>query len=149
MIYIASVIGLIFLRSGYSKLAGGKFVGGLSKTLGSFASENPYPPVKAFLINVAIPNSTVFGLLTMLGEIYAGLSITSAVIYFLFKKSLNKLFLAILISGLIVNIFLNATFYFAAGWTSPSTETVNLVMLLIGLISFVYAIKKISKVSKS
>jgi len=147
--YIMLVIGFVFLRSGYGKLAGGKFVGGLEKTLGHFASENPYPPVQSFLNNFAIPNATLFGNLTMFGEIYVGISVFISVVYLLIKRTLTPVLFLVLVSGLLVAIMLNATFLLSAGWTSPSTESVNLVMLAVGVISLVYVIKTFVHVLKT
>lgn len=141
LFYIILVTGFIFLRSGYGKVVGGEFVGGLSKTLGYFASENPYPVVQSLLKNVAIPNAALIGNLTMFGEVYVGISLFSTVIYLLIKRTLTPLLFLVLVSGLTVAILLNATFLLSAGWTSPSTESVNLVMLAVGVISLVYVIK--------
>jgi thiosulfate dehydrogenase [quinone] large subunit len=106
-------IGYIWLNSAIEKIAGGEFVGGMAKTLGYFASKNPIGWEKDFLINVAIPNATVFGYLSMYGELLVGLALLLGI----FSQV-----------GAIAGLFLSLSFYFAAGWTSPSTETVNLVM---------------------
>lgn len=147
--YIILVIGFIFLRSGYGKVVGGKFIGGLGKTLGYFASENPYPPVQSFLNNVAIPNVTLFGNLTMFGEVYVGISIFISVIYLLIKRTLTPVLFLVLVSGLMTAIILNLTFLLSAGWTSPSTESVNLVMLAVGVISLVYVVNTFMHVLKT
>lgn len=105
--------GYIWLQSGIEKLTGGGFVSGMAKTLGYFASKNPYAWQKDFLLNVATPNATLFGNLAMYGEILVGLSLLLGV----FSEI-----------GLIGAIAMNLAYLFAAGWTSPSTETVNLAM---------------------
>ena len=120
LLFILGVTGLIYLRSSWGKISGGEFVGGLGKTLGFFSTKNPYPPVKSFLQNVAIPNSTTFGLLTMWGEFLVGVAVTIAVAYLIFKPKNNPLVL-LLILGSVGGMFLNAVFWLAAGWTSPST----------------------------
>lgn len=147
MTWVILVIGIIFLRSGYGKLVGGTFVDGLAKTLGFFASENPLPFVKSFLENIAIPNATLFGFLTMGGELYAGLVLISAALLLFFHKSLPMVLSILLITGLIVTASLNAVFLLSAGWTSPSTESVNLVMLSISILTLVYVMKLPTQVS--
>lgn len=136
--------GLIWLRSSYGKLSGGQFVDELDKTLAFFASKNSYPLVKDFLQNTAIPNSKLFGNLTMWGEFLSALAIILGVLYLLIKKSYDKRAVVILILGLLGGIFLNAVFLFSAGWTSPSTESVNLIMFVTQLIGAVVLIKSLS-----
>ncbi len=139
--YILLVVGYIFVQSGYGKITGGTFVNGLAKTLGYFASENPYPPVQSFLTDIAIPNSIVFGNLTILGELIAGISIIGAVVYQLYKKRLTFVAYTMLIIGLLVGLFLNITFWLSSGWTSPSTNSVNLLMAAIEIVALVSIIK--------
>jgi len=124
---IFSVLGFIFLRSSWGKITGGSFVDTLAGTLGKFASKNPYPFYKDFLENIAIPNSTIFGTLTMWGEFFAGGAILAASLYLLLKPG-KKLMYLLLMAGLLVGAFLNAIFWFASAWTSPSTDGLNLVM---------------------
>lgn len=132
---ILLVVGFIWSRSSWGKLAEGKFVGGLGATLEKFASKNPYPWYKDFLENVAVPNSTTFGYLTMYGEAFAALAITLSAVILLFKKSVNSLVLIVLSLGLATGAFLNAVFWLASGWTSPSTDGLNLLMFAIELIA--------------
>src|SRR5512142_2005961 len=67
--------GYIWLMAGIEKLEGGQFVSGMAKTLGVFASKNPYPWQQAFLNSVAIPNATLFGYAAMYGEIFVGIAL--------------------------------------------------------------------------
>lgn len=126
--------GLLWLHSVYGKLAGGMFVGALGKTLGYFASENPYGFMKTFLTQTAIPNSEKFALLTMGGELYAALVITIASILMIRKSTPTPASRYFLMTGLAVGAFLNVIFYFAAGWTSPSTWSINIFMAAVQLI---------------
>lgn len=63
-------------------------------------------------------------------------SITLASIYLLTRKPtfLSKLVLEL---GLLGGILLNIIFWLAAGWTSPSTDSLNLLMFLIEAIGFI------------
>lgn len=134
-------VGLLWLRSSLGKLADGKFVEGLGTTLVKFAANNPYPWYKDFLNSVAIPNSYLFALLTMWGEFLTGLSLTLGALLLIFGKS-NKLILIGLKSGLLGGMGLNLFFWLAAGWTSPSTDGLNLLMFVTQLIGFITLSKK-------
>lgn len=138
--------GFIFLRSGYEKLEGGQFVSSLPQTLTKFSSKNPYPLFKSFLENTAIPNSTTLGYLTMYGEIFAGLSIILCSLYLLITKKLTKHVLFILLLGLLTGAFLNAIFWLAAGWTSPSTDGLNLIMFITQVIGSLTILKLLLKI---
>lgn len=140
-LFVLLVAGLIWLRSSLGKLTGNTFVDSLSKTLQKFASENPYPWYKDFLENVAIPNSKTFGLLTMWGEFFVAVAITGSVLYLLTAKKANLLPKKLLFAGLLIGAFLNATFWLASGWTSPSTDSLNLLMMATELIGLVYLAK--------
>ncbi len=137
-------IGLLWLKSSYGKLTGGVFVDGLGKTLTMFASKNPYPWYKDFLTQIAIPNSKTFGLLTMWGEFFAAVSITISSIILIATRG-NKLIKAILLLGLLGGAFLNAIFWLAAGWTSASTESLNLLMLILQVIGAFAVAKSLTK----
>jgi hypothetical protein len=130
----------IWVRSSYGKITGGNFVSTLGGTLTKFASNNPYPWFKTFLQNTAIPNSQTFGMLTMTGEAFAAAAMTLATLYMLIK-GVNKFGLVILMLGLAVSAFLNLIFWLASGYTSASTDGLNLFMFLFELIAFVYAAK--------
>lgn len=131
---ILLAIGLLWLKSSYGKITGGTFVDGLGKTLTMFASKNPHPWYKDFLTNVAIPNSTIFGLLTMWGELLAALAICGGVIL-LIVNSGSKLPKVILALGLVGGTLLNVIFWLAAGWTSASTDSLNLLMAIVQAIA--------------
>lgn len=147
-IFVVSLIGIIYLRSGLGKVLGGEFVSGLNKTLGYFASENPNPAIKSFLLDSAVPNYVVFGNLTMWGEVVAAFLIVFSVLYYLFKKRLTKRIVLSLLVGLIIATFLNIVFWLSAGWTSSSTDSLNLMMGLIGIGAIVYISCKFKVVKK-
>ena len=129
-------LGLLFLKSGFEKVSGGKFVVSLNGTLTKFASENPNGWYKQLLQSTFIPNAQILGMLIMWGEIVtAVLLVVSGII--LMVKPTNKMAEWTLLAGLLGGISLNLNFYFAAGWTSPSTATTNLLMVFIEVIAIV------------
>lgn len=151
MIYLNVIFlidGLLWLKSSYEKLSGGSFVGSLSKTLEKFAGGNPYPFVKDFLNNTAIPNSQVFGILTMWGEALTALALVISTGCLLFKISSSRSIYLLLVFGALGGMFLNLIFYFAAGWTSSSTGSLNLLMFAIELMALLSGLNKLSISSK-
>lgn len=130
-------LGLDWLRSSIGKITGGKFVSTLTPTLGKFISNNPNIWYDNFTKNIVIPNSKIFGNLIMWGEFLSAVSITISSLYLLLEKKENKKIEFLLLLGLIGGAFLNFNFYFAAGWTSPSTESLNLIMFVVEAIAIV------------
>lgn len=142
--FIFATIGFIFLRSGYGKVSEGKFVGSLGETLSKFASKNPYPFVKNFLEQTAIPNAEIFGILTMYGEVFAGISLLGASTYLLFAAKSQRAIWVVLGAGLIVGSFLNVVFWLSAGYTSPSTESLNVVMLAVQVVGLAFVWQRLN-----
>lgn len=140
-LWVLLAIDFIWLRSSYGKFTGGTFVQNLGKTLEKFASENPYPWFKGFLQDTAIPNSEIFGSLTMYGEVFAAVSILIVTLYYLTNQKNSSLLNLLLLLGLLTGAFLNGIFWLASGWTSPSTDGLNLLMFVIQVIGIIYLVK--------
>ncbi|OGL74389.1 hypothetical protein A3C96_03795 [Candidatus Uhrbacteria bacterium RIFCSPHIGHO2_02_FULL_60_10] len=115
LVLIRLVLGLEWFLAGWSKVSNPEFAGGLVKTLGFFVSKNPHSWYVGLVNDQIIPNVAVFAVLVAWGELLAGLSL------------LSGLLLGV---GLLAGIFMNLNFYFAAGWTSPSTASLNLIMIV-------------------
>lgn len=130
-------LGLDWLRSSVGKITSGKFVAGLTPILNKFISNNPNSWYNDFVKNMVIPNSNLFGNLTMWGEFLSAISITFGSFYLLLNKKGNKRIELLLLSGLIGGALLNLNFYLAAGWTSSSTESLNLLMFAIQAVAIV------------
>lgn len=84
----------------------------------------------------------------MWGEVIAAVLIIFPVIYYLFKKTWSKGVALVLVSGLLLSTFLNLTFWLSAGWTNPSTDSLNLLMSLIGIGAIVYILCKFKVLKK-
>ena len=134
--------GYIFLKSSYGKFSEGKFVDGLAATLTKSAANNPYPPVKDFLNNIAIPNSHIFGTLTMWGELLVAITLISSLLYLFFKTTVNKLWYLALALGCFGGMLLNGVFWLALGYTSVSTGSLNLLMFVVETIGLIFATNK-------
>lgn len=135
-------IGIIWIRSSFGKLTSGNFVQNLGGTLEKFASKNPHLWWKSFLADVAVPNSAVFGNLVLWGEVFVALSITLVCLGLLLNIKMHKTANLALNLGLVGGFLMNLTFYFASGWISPSTESLNLLMMVIQAVGLVYILRE-------
>ena len=126
------------------RICGDKFVSALGGTLGKFASENPYPWFKDILLNTAIPNSVFLGNLIMLAEVFAGIMVLVSGVYLLLKSKPEHATYLLLAAGLTIAAALNGLFWLAAGWTSPSTDGLNMLMFLVEVTGVVFALQKYS-----
>lgn len=126
--------GLVWLKSSIGKFSAGGFVEGMGATLGKFIAKNPNSWYVDFLKTVAIPNADIFGMMVLWGELFVALALVLGSAYLLMGKKLTdnvKIFLGF---GLFGGLLMNVNFYFAAGWTSPSTESLNLLMAAISAV---------------
>ena len=139
------ILGGVWLRSSTGKISGGKFVSTLGDTLTKMSPNNPYPWFKSFLQNMVVPNSILFGNLTMWGEFLTAVVITGASLYLLFSKFDQRLGLIVLILGLFCGMFLNAIFWLGFGYSNVSTESLNLFMFLIELVGIVVLFISLNK----
>lgn len=143
--YLLSIllfIGLIWSRSSFGKFTSGTFVQGLGETVARFASKNPNSFYKDFLQNMVIPNSETFGRLVLWGEALVAISIVIPALYLIFQpKKKCKATLWLLIAGLLGGAFLNLNFWLASGYTSPSSDGLNLLMMVAQILGAVYIIR--------
>lgn len=124
------IIGYEWLSAGWEKIFTPDFILTMNKTLAFFASKNPFPWYKNFLLNTGTANAIWFGYAVTYGEIIVGaILILSAVIMLLAQKSgWGRTMLSITILGLLGGLAMNANFYFAGGWTGAGTHAVNVIM---------------------
>lgn len=139
------VIGLTWFRSSIGKVTGGTFSDSLGGLLTKLAPGNPYPWFKTFLLNFVIPNSKLFGNLTMYGELLTALAITLGSAYIIFFKGDSRLWLSVLIIGLIGGVFLNLIFWLGFGYSNVSTDSLNILMLVIELIGVIVLLNTLLK----
>lgn len=141
--YLLSILlfdGLIWINSSYGKFMSGNFPEELGKTLTKFASQNPYPWFKDILLNQAIPQSVMVGKVVLYAEVLAAILIVLGIAGHLLnlKGVVFKLFL---LKGLMMALVLNLLFWLASGWTSPSSNSLNLLMAFIELVGIIYCLK--------
>jgi hypothetical protein len=110
----------------------GEFAANLSGTLSKFASENPFGWYKTFL-EMSPESAQVLGGFIAWGELLTGVALALSVVVYIYSGKANvKSFALVLgILALLVGAFMNANFFLAAGWMSPSTHGVNMIMFWI------------------
>lgn len=141
LLWILLAIAFIWARSSVGKLLGGEFVGGMEGTLTKFASNNPYSFYKQFLNDIAIPNSELFGIVVLVGEALVAAALVIGVLNLLFVKSPKKIVVDSLLLGLLGGLLLNLMFWLASGWMSPSGDGLNLLMLVVEMVGFLYLLR--------
>lgn len=130
--------GLIWLRSGWGKISAGNFADTLGSTLEKFASKNPYPWNRDLLLNLAIPNSQIIGYLVIWGEAFTALTLVLGSVYLILFPKVTPLFKTVLLMGVATGAFLNVLFYFSSGYLSSSTESLNLLMIVVEVVAFLF-----------
>lgn len=134
--------GFIWLRSGAGKVLGGSFSNSLGTTLEKFASNNPNIWYKNILLAIAIPNARSIATMIVVLEVLTGLLVIISVIFLLIYPKENKISEAVLILGLAIGFFLNLNFWLASGWTSPTSDGLNLLMMVIEVIGIGVILKQ-------
>lgn len=139
LLFVLLAVGLVWLKSGLGKFASGNFADTLGPTLVKFMSKNPYPWFVDFINSVVLPQSNMWGLMIMGVELLTGVAVTFSALALLFAPGNGKRLLWGLKVGLVLGFMLSAVFWLAAGWTSPSTDSLNLLMLVIEAVGALYA----------
>lgn len=129
-----------WLHSGWGKFSSPGFIDNIGKTLNGFIAKNPNTGYAGFLQNTAVPNAELFGNLIRFGELAAGIAFVLAGVILLYKKRLDPTVIWVLVVALLGAVIMNLNFYFAAGWSNPSTSGLNILMALSQLILAVYYI---------
>lgn len=143
LLVIILAVGIMWLRSSFAKFTTGTFINTLGATLTKAAEKNPYPWFKQFLNSVAVPNSQIFGFLVQYGELFSALAITVGAILSLVNPHPSRWVTLVLAFGLAGGAFLNLTFWLGFGYTSVSTDSLNLLMLVVQVIALVVTLKQL------
>lgn len=115
---------------GWGKISTSAFVDGIGKTFSYFASKNPFPWYKDFLLGFASTNATLFAYAVQWSEfaIAIVLALSAGIIVYTRHEKNKRKALVAAVFALLGGALMNANFYFAAGWTSPSTKGTNVIM---------------------
>lgn len=116
-----------WFTAGWGKLSSSEFVDGIGKTLGFFASQNPFPWYKDFLMGFASRNATLFAYAVEWSQIAIGLVLAVSIVWMVYGKNRKAPIIASVLA-LLGGLFMNLNFYLAAGWTGPGSSGINVVM---------------------
>lgn len=124
------VLAYEWLSAGWGKIYGGQFVPNMVKSLARFENGNPHDWYVSSLLSSAKSYPTAFGLLVQWGEQLAGIGLLAALVLYVFSKQRSSKCFAqsVSVAALLGGMFMNLNFYFAAGWTSPSTGGLNALL---------------------
>lgn len=125
--------GFLWFKSSWGKLSEGVFIENIGATLTKFASKNPNAWFKDLLTGVAIPNATAVGTMVMYGEFFFATSVLLSVLA-IFGGVRDRWALWLLGVGLLGLAVMNLTFWLAAGWTSSSTDSLNVLMFAVEVV---------------
>jgi uncharacterized membrane protein YphA (DoxX/SURF4 family) len=132
-----------WISGGLGKIYEGQFVSTIGKTLSRFDNGNPHEWYAGSVLRIAKNSPEIFAQLVQWGELLAGIGVVVAIlVYGLSTRSQWKntaRYVAIL--SLLGGAFMNANFYYAAGWTSPSTGGLNIVMFWIQVVLILFWVK--------
>ncbi len=120
LIILRLTLGIEWFMAGLHKLLDSTYLSDIAGTIGFFGSAgNPNVWYQNLTVNVFLNNPEVFGWLISIGELLVGIA-------FIFGALTNF--------AAIASVFMNLLFYFAAGWLSPSTQSLNWIMAIFGLV---------------
>lgn len=125
-----ALIGYQWFMGGYTKIMGDAFINGLPATLERFASKNPHTWYVESFLTWAQQAPASFGQMVQWGELFAGIGLVIAVLLSSARStaSFQRAASWIAVPALIGGLFMTANFFFAAGWTSPSTSGLNALL---------------------
>lgn len=116
--------------AGWEKVSTPEFVSGIRETLAFFASKNPFPWYKDFLLGFASQNATVFAYAVEWSQlaIAVALGVSAWTLVYSRNAAVRRWALIVSVLALLGGAKMNANFYLAAGWTGPGTKGSNVVM---------------------
>ena len=136
---IQLILAYEWLSAGWEKVYGGQLVPTIEKTLGRFENGNPHGWYVGSMLEITKSHPVAFSMLVQWGELLAGIGLAAALVLYGFSKQPFSKEIArfIAIAALLGGMCMNSNFYFAAGWTSPSTGGLNALMFWIEIVLFV------------
>lgn len=142
MALIQVALAVEWLPAGWGKFTEPGFIEGLGGTLAGFAAKTPHVWFSQFLTNTVVPNASFFGNLVRFGEVSVGIALLVGALWMLTQKMMPMWVSTTLAVASVGAIIMNGAFYLAAGWASPSTAGINMLMILVHAISAAYFMRE-------
>lgn len=133
--FVQGVLGLVWVQAAWEKISDPGYLSGMGKTLAVFASKNPYGWYHDFLVNMAVPNTALFGVTVEVGEALVGLGLlaTAVIAVLPLRHSIAQIGSTVGTIALAAGALMSINFWLAAGWLSVATAGENTLMALIQL----------------
>ena len=114
---------------GWAYVSDPGFINGTPVIIGSFASRNPFPAYREFLLGPALRNAQQFGYAVEWSQVAVSLALAGSAVAMLLVRREQHLRAALIVAicALAVGMLMNANFYVAAGWTGVIVRTINAV----------------------
>lgn len=140
---VQAILAYEWISGGVGKMYGGRFISAMGSTLGRFENGNPHDWYVGSVLRIAKSSPETFGQLVQWGELLAGVGLVAALLAYGLStrpqwKDMAR-YAAIL--SLLGGAFMNGNFYFAAGWTSPSTGGLNAFMSMVQVVLILFWMK--------
>lgn len=141
--FIQAVLAYEWISGGLGKIYEGQFVSTIGKTLGRFENGNPHEWYAGSVLRIAKNSPEIFGQLVQWGELLAGIGLIVSILVYGFGRESQWKDMAryVAIPSLLGGAFMNANFYYAAGWTSASTGGLNMVMFWVQVVLILFWVK--------
>ncbi len=128
-----ALIGVEWFKSGWSKWMSVQFNdGGMAVSLAKFAEKNPHEWYVLQVLKPAMASPELFAWMVKTGEVVAGAGLVlmaAFVVWQGWKSRPLKDWAWMNVPFLAIGVVMNLNFLYAAGWMSPSTEGLNVLML--------------------
>ncbi|MHA1219249.1 MAG: DoxX family protein [Candidatus Heimdallarchaeaceae archaeon] len=128
LVFLRVIIGVEWFYAGLTKIIGGTFAAAMPYIFNDFIYGKGFGPGDPVLnpntwmvnwLNAMTPSASLYGHLVQWGELLIGIALIIGVLTNI---------------SAIVGIFFNFLFFFAAGWSSPSTASVNWILWALSII---------------
>jgi hypothetical protein len=138
------LVGYVWLSAGLEKLAGGNFPSGLAEMLDAFSAKNPHTWYVTSVLTFAKLHAPVFGQFVQWGELLTGIGLLACALLYVFgrTRTLQATGYNLSIAAFAAGALMSANFYLAAGWMSPSTSGLNMLMFWIQLALLSHLVSK-------
>lgn len=136
ILLVQLALGFEWLRSGLEKILAGTFPATLQGALRHLLADNPHKTYRIFQEKILVPYARPLGFVTMWFQFLAGLTLIVAVpfLWAAVNPADRQIAAYLSIFALAGLGFLNANFWFAAGWSNVSTNQLNTLMLWLSVI---------------
>lgn len=140
---LQAVLAYEWMSGGLGKMYEGQFVSTIGKTLSRFENGNPHEWYVGSVLRIAKNSPEIFAQLVQWGELLAGIGFVVAILAYRLSKQSQWKDMAryVAIASLLGGAFMNANFYYAAGWTSASTGGLNALMFWMQVVLILFWMK--------